>query len=117
MKAYFQRHFTSDTINEIPIELIEAPEFLQALQAISTEDIKVGPPDESEILYIIKKLKDGKSTNDVPSTFIKKYSGLSRIHKRNTETLCNNLGDLIDTSRLGTLKIDNSVERPHKRKD
>ena len=75
MKAYFQKHFTSYTIDKVPIELIEAPAFLQALQAVSTEDIKVGPPDESEILYIIKKLKDGKSTSDVPSTFIKNALG------------------------------------------
>ena len=71
MKAYFQQHFTSDSIDKIPIELVDAPEFLQTLKEISTENIKVGPPDESEILCVIKKLKDGKSTNDVPSSFIK----------------------------------------------
>ena len=75
MKAYFKKHFTAETIDNEPIELIDAPTFLQLLQSISTEDIKVGPPDEREILYIIKKLKDGKSTNDIPSTFIKNAIG------------------------------------------
>ena len=75
MKAHFKKHFTAETIDNEPIELIDAPTFLQLLQSISTEDIKVGPPDEREILYIIKKLKDGKSTNDIPSTFIKNAIG------------------------------------------
>ena len=73
MKAYFKKHFTAETIVNEPIELLDAPTFLQLLQ--STEDIKVGPPDEREILYIIKKLKDGKSTNDIPSTLIKNAIG------------------------------------------
>ena len=75
MKTYFQHHFTSDSIDRAPIELIDAPGFLQALKDISTHDLKVGPPDESEICSVIKKLKDGKSTNDVPSSFIKNALG------------------------------------------
>ena len=81
MKAYFQQHFTSDSIDKIPIELVDAPEFLQTLKEISTENIKVGPPDESEILCVIKKLKDGKSTNDVPSSFIKCALGCLEFKK------------------------------------
>ena len=81
MKTYFQQHFTSDSIDKVPIELIDAPEFLQVLKEISTENIKVGPPDEGEILCVIKKLKDGKSTNDVPSSFIKSALGCLEFKK------------------------------------
>ena len=61
--------------------MVDAPEFLQTLKEISTENIKVGPPDESEILCVIKKLKDGKSTNDVPSSFIKCALGCLEFKK------------------------------------
>ena len=75
MKTYFQHHFTSDSINKVPIELLDAPKFLQTLKEISTENIKVGPPDKSEILCVIKKIKDGRSTSDVPSRFLKRALG------------------------------------------
>ena len=81
MKTYFQKHFTSDSVDKIPLELIDAPEFLQALKEISTENIKIGPPDEGEIVCVIKKLKDGKSTNDVPSSFIKSALGCFEFKK------------------------------------
>ena len=71
MKTYFKKHFTAEAVDSMPIELMEAPAFLSALQAISTDDIKVGPPNEAEIINVIKKLKEGKSTNDIPPTFIK----------------------------------------------
>ena len=29
MKTYFEQHFTSDSIDKVPIELLDAPEFLQ----------------------------------------------------------------------------------------
>ena len=63
------------------MELIDAPDFLQALKEVSTGDIKVGAPDESEICSVIKKLKDGKSTNDVPSSFIKSALGCLEFKK------------------------------------
>ena len=79
MKAYFKKHFTAETVDEVPIELIDAPAFLSSLQAISTEGIKVGPPNEAEINHVIKKLREGKSTNDIPSTFIKNALGCAEF--------------------------------------
>ena len=43
--------------------------------------MKVGPPDENEICSVIKKLKDGKSTNDVPSSFLKSALGCLELKK------------------------------------
>ena len=40
-------------------------------QRITTDDINSGPPDEKEIIDVIRKLKDGKSASNVPSAFIK----------------------------------------------
>ena len=71
LREYFQKHFTADVIHKDPIELESAPEFIETLQNISTNDIKTGPPDESEIINVVKKLKDGKSASDVPTIFIK----------------------------------------------
>ena len=38
---------------------------------------KSGPPDEKELLDVIRNLKDGKSSNDIPIEFIK-YSFASK---------------------------------------
>ena len=79
LKTYFKRHFTAETVDTLPLELTDAPAFLSKLQAISTEGIKVGPPNESELNYVIKKLKDGKSSSDIPPTFIKNALGCSEF--------------------------------------
>ena len=71
LRDYFQKHFTADAIDEDPIELEYAPEFLGMLQNITTNDIKTGPPDDKELTDVIKKLKDGKSASDIPTIFIK----------------------------------------------
>ena len=71
LSEYFRKHFTAVPIDEDPIELENAPKFLDSLQSIPAEEIKTGPPDENELMDVIKRLKDGKSTNDTQSTFIK----------------------------------------------
>ena len=104
MKTYFKKHFTAETVDETPIELMEAPAFLSALQAISTDDIKVGPLNEAEIINVIKKLKEGKSTNDIPSTFIKNALScnefreeLMKLYKTTWETLLiPRIGDILN---------------------
>ena len=58
----------------MPIELIEMPDFVKKLQDISTADIKTCPPDIGELWSTIDKMKNGKSTNDIPMAYIKHAS-------------------------------------------
>ena len=71
MKDYFVKHFSSETTEKDPIELEEAPEFVSKLQLITVDTIKKGPPDIGEIQSVIKKLKNGKATNDLPTEMLK----------------------------------------------
>ena len=54
-----------------PTELQEIPEFIKVLQQISIDSIKITPPDEVEIKNVLKRLKNGKSANDIPAEFFK----------------------------------------------
>ena len=76
LKLYFKKHFTGDPIIDDPIELMEVPEYLKALQDAQTADINTGPPAEYEIRNIIRKQKTGKATNDVPMEYIKHSMGI-----------------------------------------
>ena len=70
------KHFTGATLEHDPIELECLPDFMETLQNISTRsDTRVGSPDELELISVIKKLKDGKSASDIPTTFIKHALG------------------------------------------
>ena len=76
LKTFFMKHFTGATLEHDPIELECLPDFMETLQNISTRsDTRVGPPDELELISVIKKLKDGKSASDIPTTFIKHALG------------------------------------------
>ena len=54
-----------------PFELSNVPPFLEKLKQISAESLINGPPDELELMKTIKKLKNGKASNDVPVAFVK----------------------------------------------
>ena len=54
-----------------PFELSNVPPFLEKLKQISTESLINGPPDELELMKTIKKLKNGKASNDIPVAFVK----------------------------------------------
>ena len=71
LKKYFEEHFNIDRNDPDPIELTEAPDFVQKLH-VSVEGIVTGPPSQDEITKVIKKLKFGKSANDTPALFLKK---------------------------------------------
>ena len=71
LKAYFHKHFTSPQIEEEPIELEDVPEFITKLKQISTQKLNVMPPEEKEIVEVIKNLKETKASNDIPIAFIK----------------------------------------------
>ena len=44
---------------------------MQHLQSISTESIQNNVPDKQEIIKALKKLKNGKAANDIPSELLK----------------------------------------------
>ena len=41
------------------------------MRNIPAQELKSGPPDEKELLDVIRNLKNGKSSNDIPIEFIK----------------------------------------------
>ena len=53
MKEYFQKHFTAKEIEKDSIEFDTTPDILDNLQNISVENMKTGPPDESEFKTVI----------------------------------------------------------------
>jgi len=116
LKAFFQKHFTSDAIEEDPIELQSTPDFLAVLQNIQIDGIKVGAPNEEEIIYAIKKQKTGKSTNDIPMEYIK-YSMESRDF---VEEICNLYSTIWETKlvpkRWGHSKLVTLWKGPSKGK-
>ena len=70
LKAYFEKHFTAPQIEHTPIELDDVPEFILKLKLLSTQNLNILPPEEKEIIDIIKNLKERKSANDIPIAFI-----------------------------------------------
>ena len=71
LKEYFKQHFQAKSTNGQPIELDQLPEFIKKLQDIPMENVKTGPSDITELRGIIKKIKSGKSSSDVSTSFIK----------------------------------------------
>ena len=71
LKTYFMKHFSSANSRPIPIELINAPDFVRKLQNIPIESINTEPPSKEEILSTIKKLKTNKAASDLPIAYLK----------------------------------------------
>ena len=70
MKEYFAKHFGLPENSEEPIELMDAPDFIKKLKEIPA-DFDTLPPEKEEILNTLKRLKNGKSANDLPAIYIK----------------------------------------------
>ena len=70
LREHFKKHFTSTAIEEDPVELILIPDVIEKLQNINLE-INSEPPTANELVSTIKKLKCGKSSNDIPVEYIK----------------------------------------------
>ena len=104
LKEHFKKHFTAAETNELPYEFIEIPDFITDLRNIPAQELKSGPPDEKELLDVIRNLKDGKSSNDIPIEFIK-YSLGSK------DFISEMMGDKCNSEQLGTFKISRSMER------
>ena len=58
LKCYLKKHFTSDPIDEDPIQLHLIPKYLKDLQRIQVDGIKIGPPREDRIRNVIKTYDD-----------------------------------------------------------
>ena len=77
LKEHFSSHFTHSPPSEIPpIEILQPPDFIQRLKSTgldlsSIKDHLNYPPKADEIISIIKKLKNGKASTDVPAEFLK----------------------------------------------
>ena len=72
LKTHFSQHFNPTfTSSTEPEELKNLPKHMQHLQSISTESIQNIVPDKQEIIKALKKLKNGKAANDIPSELLK----------------------------------------------
>ena len=74
LKEHFEKHFTLPPNPTTPEEIEKVPQYMKHLQEISIDQMKQGPPDELEIKGAIKKLKNGKSSSDVPAEVLKTSS-------------------------------------------
>ena len=75
LKEFFKKHFTSNTIDEDPIEICQAPQYILDLQNISADEIETGPPNEEELRCVIQNLKNKKAACDIPMEYIKYSMG------------------------------------------
>jgi len=71
LKNYFQKHFENKGEENEPINFSALPEYIEKLQKIKCGIIKTSPPSKDEVLEVVKKLKDGKAANDIPTAFVK----------------------------------------------
>ena len=71
LNDYFKNHFSKKMNSNPPEELIGTPNFNPPLSRNPTRIINVEPPTFSELEKILKKLKGGKSANDIIPAFIK----------------------------------------------
>ena len=71
LKEYFIIHFNQSTTKDDPIEIKEAPAFIELLKNIPENILSTAPPDRNELTTIIKSLKNGKTANDIPTAYIK----------------------------------------------
>ena len=76
LKEFFKNHFSAKAAHKDPIELDTIPDYIHKLKEISsTQHINTNPPGQEEIVEVIKNLKCGKSSNDVPTAYVKHSLG------------------------------------------
>ena len=81
LKDHFSSHFSHPSPSEEPpTEITDPPDFIQRLQSTGidlsgTEEILKHPPKCDEIISVIRKLKNGKASTDVPAEFLKAIVG------------------------------------------
>ena len=70
LREYFSVHFGAPRNDPDPIKLVNAPKFLQGLINVPT-DFNSLPPEKYEIIETLRKIKNGKSSNDIPAEYLK----------------------------------------------
>ena len=62
-----------NTISEFrkPLEFDNAPEFIKQLQFITVPDINTDAPERNELMKLLMRLKNGKSSIYIPVEFFK----------------------------------------------
>jgi len=71
LRNYFMEHFKQSNDDTDPVELVEAPNWIRKLQNIPADGLNTDPPKKDEILDVLKKLKNGKAANDMPTIYLK----------------------------------------------
>ena len=71
LKHHFMDHFNQQRHTDDPTELIQTPDFILKLQDVKIDCIQTSAPDLNEIRSTLKKLKNGKSANDIPAEYLK----------------------------------------------
>lgn len=71
LRNYFMQHFNQSNDDDDPIELVEAPNWIRKLQNMPADGLNSDPPKKDEILDVLKKLKNGKAANDMPTIYLK----------------------------------------------
>ena len=71
LKNHFKNHFNPDHSDLVtPLEILNPPEYIQALKDASL-DITESPPTEEEICLAVKQLNDGKASLDAEPEILK----------------------------------------------
>ena len=70
LTEYFAKHFGPREDKQDPIELQEAPSFVHKLQSIPA-NFNILPPEKKEIIDLLRRLKNGKSSNDLQAIYLK----------------------------------------------
>ena len=72
LKKYFEEHFSKPEGKNHPVELSNAPDFIQNLKELSDLcEINSEPPNRKEIISTLKQLKNGKASNDIKTIYLK----------------------------------------------
>ena len=77
LKEHFSAHFSHPPPSDVPPEeILKPPDYISRLQATGmdlkdTDEYIKNPPKADEISKTMKKLKNGKSSTDVPPEFLK----------------------------------------------
>ena len=71
LKKHFMTHFSKNQVIANPPEIENIPEYIMQLQGIQADGLKTSPPDLAELKSTIRNLKNGKSANDVPASYVK----------------------------------------------
>lgn len=74
LQNYFHDHFRNKSNSIEPDELKDIPYYIDKLKSIEHASINTDPPSLEELAETVKRLKNGKASNDIPAEFLKHAS-------------------------------------------